>query len=183
MPACQQAGALDEGSASGPFVAPLSTMRQGNIFDSVYGPGPRLTIVFGYIGYNELGPAWHSFRDSNPALKEITNPFEGVVSPIQVGSNAWLWFVPSGPGKGMTDGDLLSALDAIFDWAKERRIRFVATNGIRDVDHGMDKTANRASDDRRTSMLTKYLFRRERADRIQVEVVSLSDVFVRYWTT
>jgi hypothetical protein len=158
-------------------------MRQGNIFDSVYGPGPRLTIVFGYVGYNELGPSWHSFRASNPALKDIDNPFDSDVSPLQLESNAWLWFVPSGANKGMTDDDLLARLDAILDWAKARRFRFVVTNGIRDVDHGMDRAANRASDDRRTSMLTKYLYRRERADRMQAEVVSLSDVFLRYWTT
>ena len=83
----------------------------------------------------------------------------------------------------MTDGDLLAKLDAILDWAKERRFRFVVTNGIRDVDHGMDRAANRASDDRRTSVLTKYLYRRERTDRMQVEVVSLNDVFIRYWAS
>jgi transposase len=94
-----------------------------------------------------------------------------------------MWFVPSGANKGMTNGDLLGRLDTIFAWCKERRIRFVVTNGIRDIDHSLYKAANRVSDDRRTSLLTKYLARRERADRMQVEVVSLTDVFVRYWTS
>lgn len=183
MPKLQQEMTLGSGSDSGPPVAPLSYMRRGNIFDSVRGPGPRLIIVFGYVGYNELGPAWHSFRDSNPVLKDIDNPFTDLASPLRLDSNVWLWFVPSGINKGMTDSDLLARLDAILDWAKERRFRFVVTNGIRDVDHGKDKAANRASDDRRTSMLTKYLFERERTDRIEVEVVSLSDAFIRYWTT
>lgn len=83
----------------------------------------------------------------------------------------------------MTNGDLIDRLDAILDWAKERCIRFVVTNGILDVDHGKDTVANRASDDRRTSMLTQYLHMRQQADRIQVELVSLNDAFVRYWAT
>ena len=168
---------------SGSDVAVLSTLRQGNVFDSVHGPGPRLTIVFGHAGYNEMGSSWRRFRDSNSCLQGIDNPFDGVVSPLQLGSGTWLWFVPAGVNNGMTDGELIDRLDAILDWAKERCIRFVVTNGIRDVDHGRNRVANRASDDRRTSMLTQYLHRRQRADRIQVEVVSLNDVFVRYWAT
>ena len=92
-------------------------------------------------------------------------------------------FVPAGANHGLTDADVLAKLDFILDWAKTRRIRFVVTNGVRDVDHGMDREANRASDDRRTAMLTNYMAKRERADRLQVELVSLNDVFVRYWVT
>ena len=183
MPKLQQKMNLSSGSDADPPVAPLSCMRRGNIFDSVRGPGPRLLIVFGHVGYNELGPAWYSFRESYPGLKDIDNPFDDVVSPLQLDAKTWLWFVPSGPNNGMTDSDLLARLDAVLDWAKERRFRFVVTNGIRDVDHCKDTAANRASDDRRTSMLTKYLFKRERTDRIEVEVVSLNDAFIRYWTS
>jgi hypothetical protein len=171
------------GHEASPRPTLVSELRRGNIFDSVQGPGPRLTIVFGHVGYNEMGPSWQAFRDSNPSLRDIGDPFESAASPLHVGSNAWLWFVPAGVNYGMADADLLARLDAILEWAKERSIRFVVTNGIRDVDHSTDKSANRASDDRRTAMLTKYLAERERVDRLQVALVSLNDVFVRYWAT
>lgn len=164
-------------------VVHVLTMRQGNVFDSVHGPGPRLTVVFGHVGYNHMGSSWRQFRDCMPCLMGIDNPFDDIVSPLDLGSGNWLWFVPAGVNNGMTDGDLIERLDAILDWARESCIRVVVTNGIRDVDHGNDKAANRASDDRRTAMLTKYLHRRQSADCIEVEVVSLNDAFVRYWAT
>lgn len=60
----------------------LLTLRQGNVFDSVHGPGPRLTIVFGHVGYKEMGASWRQLCDSNPSLKGIDNPFDGDVSPL-----------------------------------------------------------------------------------------------------
>jgi hypothetical protein len=100
---------------SGSNVALLSNLRQGNVFDSAHGPGPRLTIVFGHVGYNEMGSSWRQFRDSNPCLQGIDNPFDGDVSPLQLGSDTWLWLVPAGVNNGMTDGDLIDRLDAILD--------------------------------------------------------------------
>ncbi len=169
------------GHEASPRQTLVSELRQGNIFDSVHGPGPRLTIVFGHIGYNEMGPSWHAFRDSNPGVRNIVNPFEDTDLPLRLDPNTWLWFVPAGVNNGMTDTDLLAKLDAVLDWAREQGIRYVATNGIRDVDRSRDKGANRFSDDRRTAILTKYLAERERVDSLQVTLVSLNDVFVRYW--
>jgi hypothetical protein len=94
-----------------------------------------------------------------------------------------MWFVPAGSNHGLTDADLRAKLAFILDWAKTKRIRFVVTNGVRDVDHGKDRLANRSSDDRRTALLTNYMAQRERTDRLKVELVSLNDVFVRYWVT
>lgn len=183
MPTSRQRVVFVDGEECDARPAHLLTMRQGNIFDSVRGPGPRLTIVFGHVGFNEMGPSWRAFRDSNPCLKDIDNPFESIASPFRFDLNTWIWFVPSGPNRGMADGDLLALLDVILDWAKGRHVRCVVTNGIRDVDHGRDRVANRASDDRRTSMLTEYLNTRKRVGRMEVEVISLSGAFVRYWTT
>lgn len=182
MPTLPQAHVLtlDE---TGPNVAPLSHMRQGDIFDSVRGPSPRVTIVFGHVGYNQMGSSWCAFRDTNPALKDIDDPFVGVQSPLQLEQDTWLWFVPEGPNHGMSDDELIARLDVILDWAKQRRIKFIVTNGIRDTNHGRDSNLNRASDDRRTSLLTRYLYKRERSNRMQVEVVSRNDVFIRHWTS
>ena len=86
-----------------------------------------------------------------------------------------------GCNNGLTDADLFSKLDFILDWAKQRRIRFVVTNGIRNVDHIPNRIANCASNRRRTALLTTYMAQRERADRLKVELVSLNDEFVRHW--
>lgn len=171
------------GNESYPRMSLVTEQRQGNVFDFVQGPGPRLTIVFGHIGYSAMASSWRDFQTTVPGLKDIKDPFGGVESPLQLDPSTWIWFVPAGSNHGLTDADLLAKLDFILDWAKTKRIRFVVTNGIRDVDHGMDGAANRASDDRRTAMLTSYMARRERADRLKVELVSLNDVFVRYWVT
>lgn len=116
-------------------------------------------------------------------MKGIDDPFVTVQSPLQLEPDTWLWFVPEGPNHGMSDDELIARLEVILDWAKQRRIKFIVTNGIRDTNHGHDSNLNRTSDDRRTSLLTKYLYKRERSDRMQVEVVSRNDVFVRYWTS
>lgn len=183
MPVKREESGSIPGHEADPRPTLVSALRRGNVFDSVRGPGPRLTIVFGHVGYNEMGPSWQAFRGSCPGLRDIGDPFESAESPLRLDSNAWLWFVPAGVNHGMADADLLARLDAILDWAKGNGVRYVVTNGIRDVDHGTDTTANRASDDRRTATLTKYMAERERADRLKVELISLNDVFVRYRAT
>jgi ABC-type uncharacterized transport system ATPase subunit len=81
---------------------------------------------------------------------------------------------------GPTDTALIAKLNEILAWAKENEIQFFATNGVRDVDHGTDSVANRASEDRRTAMLVMYFAERERVDQLKVELVSLNDVFIRH---
>lgn len=183
MPVMSEVTPADSGNESCPRMSLVTEQRQGNVFDFVQGPGPRLTIVFGHIGYNFMDCSWRDFRSTVPGLKNIKDPFGEIESPVQLDPSTWMWFVPAGSNHGLTDADLLAKLDFILDWAKARRIRFVVTNGVRDVDHGKDREANRASDDRRAALLTNYMAKRERADRLQVELVSLNDVFVRYWVT
>lgn len=183
MPVMSEVTPAHSGNESCPRMSLVTEQRQGNVFDFVQGPGPRLTIVFGHIGYNFMECSWRDFRSTVQDLKHIKDPFAEIESPLQLDPSTWMWFVPAGSNRGLTDADLLAQLDFILDWAKTRRIQFVVTNGVRDVDHGMDRAANRASDDRRTAMLTTYMAQRERADRLKVELVSLNDVFVRYWVT
>ena len=135
MPVMSEATAARSSDVLQPRMARVTAHRQGNVFDSVHGPGPRLTIVFGHVGYNFMAPAWLEFRATVPGLEDVVNPFSEIESPLQLDSRTWLWLVPAGCNNGLTDADLFSKLDFILDWAKQRRIRFVVTNGIRNVDH------------------------------------------------
>ncbi len=181
MPVTSEAAASRLSDVLQPRMSRVSAHRQGNVFDSVHGPGPRLTIVFGHVGYNFMAPAWLEFRATVPGLEDVVNPFSEIESPFQLDSSTWLWLVPAERNNGLTDADLFAKLDFILDWAKQRRVRFVVTNGIRDVDHIPNRMANRASNRRRTAMLTTYMAQRERTDRLKIELVSLNDDFMRYW--
>jgi len=139
-----------------------------------------LAIVFGHIGFNEMREHWCPFAEAVPRLAHIQDPFSEIPEqPVNISPDKWLWFVPECENHGMTDENVLAALDAALDWARNAGINSVVTNGIPNTDHGHDTAANRRSDDQRAQFLVRYAADQEMAGDIRIELISLNDVFVR----
>ena len=79
----------------------------------------------------------------------------------------------------MTDMDMATALDAALSWASRKHIKSIATNGIANTDHGRNTEYNRQSDERRARLLITYASAAEQKHGINIELISLNDVFVR----
>jgi len=79
----------------------------------------------------------------------------------------------------MEEGQLTRTLDDVFSWALENNIKSVATNGIANTDHGRETEHNRRSDEQRARFLVAYATNAEHKYGINIELISLNDVFVR----
>jgi hypothetical protein len=161
----------------------MPTYHSGDIFRTARDEKYELAIVFGHLGYNELGQKWGEFVE-NSLWTGIKDPFlPGFAGKAQMYlENQWMWFVSAYSAYGMNDCDLVKNLDEALDWAKGRGLRRIITNGINQPGHGMNTIQNRASDDERTVFLVDYLTRREGDDGIGdgIALISLNDVFVRF---
>ena len=151
---------------------------QGDIFQAAR--RVELTIVFGYVGFNQISLRWRDFAEDKPSLRQIRDPFTELRGDaVEWSPEKWLWFVPAQENHGMTDLQLTRALDAAFAWASAKRIKSVATNGIANTDHSGDTAANRRSHEKRAAWLIDFAKAAEQKHAINIELVSLNDIFVR----
>jgi hypothetical protein len=110
---------------------------QGDIFQTAIENQHDLAVVFGHLGFNQMGPTWRAFRDHVPVLANIRDPFNQLVGqPHPIRTHQWIWFIPEERNHGMTDSTLTDVVKEVMEWAEARGIRTVITNGIADVDHG-----------------------------------------------
>ena len=155
---------------------PQST--QGDIFQAA--ARVQLAIVFGHVGLNEMRHRWVAFASSQPQLRQVRDPFTELAGhPVEWSQGKWLWFVPEEQNHGMTDTQLAHALEVPLAWASQNGINSVATNGVKNTDHGKDTRANRLSVDRRVAWLRDYATQAEQKYGLTVELISLNDAFVR----
>jgi len=158
----------------------MPKLSQGDIFAAVAERRADLAIIFGHIGFNYMHLSWCTFRDSVPRLANLRDPFTGIQGRAErIAEGRWLWFVKEGKNHGLTDGQVISALDSALSWATSAGVRSVITNGIADVDGGRDCGRNRISNDRRARLLIQYAAEQEKARGLGIELVSLNSVFTR----
>ncbi len=156
----------------------MPELIQGNIFEILR--ERQLAIIFGHIGFDQMGASWRAFQDVEQEVAQIRDPFtERPNDPLQLLSGPWLWFVPAQENQGMTEAELTAVLDRAFAWAREKGLSSVITNGISDIDHGRDTDRNRNSDDQRAQFLIHYSQEQERDGSVRITLISLNDIFVR----
>lgn len=156
----------------------MPTTGQGDIFEAA--ARVQLAIVFGHIGFNEMGQKWSYFAHNHPKLSDVRDPFTELGEfPVEWSSGHWLWFVPEKQNHGMTEAQLTNALDAALAWASRNQLTSVATNGVANADHGPDTVINRRSDERRAALLNDYATQAEQKYKFFIELISLNDIFVR----
>lgn len=156
----------------------MPKLSQGNIFDAI--ERADLLVVFGHVGFNLMSYHLSRFADKYPEIKRARNPFEIFNdTPLQLANNRWIWFVQEGTNHGMTDELLAKSLDASLSWASNAQIKVMATNGIANADRRGDASSNRENDDQRARFLLSYATAAEKMHGIGIELVNLSDVFVR----
>ena len=90
-----------------------------------------------------------------------------------------MMFIAAGENQGMTDKQIRESLSRACQWAVTRGLRQVATNGIRDCQHGPDTQANRVNDDQRARFLGNYATELEQEHNLRIRLISRNDVFVR----
>lgn len=150
---------------------------RGDIFQAAQ--RVQLAIVFGHIGFNQMTRYWRDFVEENPSLRHIRDPFTTLHgNPVEWLPGKWLWFVPAQQNHGMTELQLSDALDNAFAWASEKGILSTATNGIANTDHSGEPDFNRRSHEKRAAWLIGYARTAEHKYALNVELVSLNDVFL-----
>ncbi len=153
---------------------------QGNIFEAIDRSRVELAVVFGHVGFNQMRVCWATFSARHPQLVGVRDPFTSLENgPIRISDGRWLWFVSEKENHGMTDGHLVNALDASLSWASRLHIKSVATNGVANTDHGIDTAHNRQSDEQRARFLIAYAAAAEQQYGVNIELISLNDVFLR----
>lgn len=155
----------------------MPKLSQGDIFQAA--TRVQLAIVFGHLGFNEMHIYWNEFRKRHPELRLGFDPFNPENShPIEWAAGKWLWFVPEEENHGMTERQLSVKLDRAFLWAAQNGILSVATNGIANIDHELNTADNRQSDEERAAWLKAYAEQAEKKYKINIELISLNDIFL-----
>ena len=156
----------------------MPVLAQGDIFSAV--SRAQMTIVFGHFGFTLLKVSWDRFLMSHPSLKKLRDPFKEIPNqPFRLNNECYLWFVPDGDERGLTDSQLEACLDDAVQWASTNRIRTIATNGVANTDHRHDLNHDRRSDERRAAYLKRFAAEAEQRLGIDFELINMSDIFVR----
>lgn len=156
----------------------MPTLSQGDIFQAA--ARVQLAIVFGHRGFNQMQQTWSTFAAMQAELRHVRDPFTELSGrAVEWSPGQWLWFVSEQENHGMTDLQVTSALDAAFSWASQNGIASLAINGVANIDHGRNTADNRRSDDMRAALLQNYAAQAEQRHGMDVELVSLNDVFIR----
>ena len=158
----------------------MPRFSQGDIFTLFATKQIDVAIVFGHIGLNEMNLYWEEFKNAHDNFAEIRDPFLEIPErPVCVSNDQWLWFVPEKENHGMTDDQLVSAIEKPIGWALNHGLTKIATNGIINIDHGSVTLRNRESVDRRVHFLAALVSDHEQNSSLSIELISLNDAFVR----
>ncbi len=157
----------------------MPVLAQGDIFSAI--PRAQLTIVFGHFGFTLLKVSWDRFLERYPNIKTFDDPFKECPNrPFKLTEDGrYLWFIPDGDTRGLTDSQLEASLDEALSWASNNCIKTIATNGIANTDHRHELNHDRKSDERRAAYLKRYTAEAERRLGLEFELINMSDIFVR----
>jgi|GEM_PF-1210686 len=160
--------------------APTDTVEltQGDVFD--FAKEHELLVVFGHTSFNLMGGSWMKFKKAHEGFERINDPFTHFDGrPQEYAPGRWVWFIAEEDNRGVCDESLRLTMAGILEWASRMRLSRIATNGIRNTDHGGDHLANRDSDDRRTRLIIELVTEHAMARSMKITLASLNDVFVR----
>ena len=158
----------------------MPQLSQGDVFEVVDASRAELAIVFGHVGFNVMRQCWKIFSARHPDLAGVQDPFADLTEePIKLSDGRWLWFVSEEENHGMKDGALKNVLDTALSWASSQRLKSITTNGVANTDHGSDTAHNRNSDEQRARFLITYASAAEQKYGVDIELISLNDVFMR----
>ncbi|MCZ8158551.1 MAG: hypothetical protein O9256_01460 [Rhizobiaceae bacterium] len=149
----------------------MPTLTQGNVFDAAQ--RTPLAVVFGYTGFNLMSMYWREFAQRTHKLSNLANPFrDRPRQPIEWAEGRWLWMVPCTAADGLTDAEHEQALGEAVAWALQNGIGSIVTNGAPDTSSDVKSQSERAV------WLIAYASNLEKSQGIEVELISLSDVYI-----
>jgi hypothetical protein len=158
----------------------MPSLNQGDIFADTVDHHCDLTIVFGHIGFNKMSGYWQDFACTQPKLAHVRDPFSELAGrPVKFQKRQWLWFVPDGDNHGLTNSQLTAALTEALTWAAGKSVKSVMTNGVANIDHSTDTTANNANANVRAQFLIDLAATLEQQFDITINLISANDVFLR----
>jgi hypothetical protein len=153
-------------------------LSQGDIFQAAL--RVQVAVVFGHVGFNEMRIRWATFAATQAKLSHVKDPFTELTGrAVEWCPGRWLWFIAEEENHGMTDAQVMRALDTALSWASQKGLTSAATNGIANTDHGHSTADNRRSDEQRAALLTDYAKRAEQNYGLAIELISMNDVFTR----
>lgn len=156
----------------------MPRVAQKDIFS--FADSVDLLIVFGHCGFNEMGIAWDEFRKRFQTVDAMGEPFTTFdAEPHEYAPGKFIVTVAEGKNHGLCDAELRAVLNRLVGWAHEIPIKTIATNGIAEIDHGINRDAGRASDDRRAQMLIDLAKGYEDEFQLKITLTSIDNVFIR----
>lgn len=154
-------------------------LSQGDIFGALE-ERADLAIVFGYLGFNFMHSDWDAFRDRYPGARLPSDPFLACPrKSLPIPPRRFLWFVPVGGVRGLSDEEITEELREALQWASHAGLKRIITNGVHDTLRGHDPMEKRDNDDRRGRMLLGWSSEAEARLGLTIELISRNDVFVR----
>jgi hypothetical protein len=152
---------------------------QGDIFTTALDGDYDLAVVFGQLGLNEMAQTWRNAQRQVPEWNNIEDPFtDRANEPTEITPRKWFWFIHPEQNHGIDDNRLNVIFNHIFEWAQEKKLKRVITNGVSNIDKGMSTDANRASDDARVRLISSIMMNYENKG-FQVTLISLNDAYTR----
>lgn len=155
----------------------MPRVLQGDIFATGRESDSELIVAFGAHGFNSFGTYWGEFASAVANANHIHRHFEPRSrQPYEYAPKLWFWWIETPNRDGMTETDVLDALDTAFSWAHKNCLTTVITNGIGDTPiNGRTRQGN----DDRASFLIDLCSDYENKYGLAITLVNLSDVFSR----
>ena len=154
--------------------------KQGDILQMARDDKFDFAVVFGHCGFTLMAACWGEFSDSIPGSSTVQDPFRELANgPYEIAEGSWISFIRSRANHGMTDAEVINALETSLKWAHQEGHVRVITNGIMDIDKDTDIVANNASHDRRAQLINQLATQYETEFGMEITLTSLNDVFRR----
>jgi hypothetical protein len=156
----------------------LKKSFKGDIFKTGINGDYQFILIFGSgIGINEMGITYRKFQSNNFILKDIKNPFESILTPIQI-NGRYFQFVPSQKNYGISDTELEIILHNAFTWALKNNIYNIITNGIEDTDS--KGTLNRTVSIAKRICLIREICERSIYSKLEISLICLNDTYINF---
>lgn len=158
----------------------MPRVLKGDIFATARAKNSELAVVFGSIEFNQMNMYWRKFTRTIASLRHIRNPFSELSQqPCEYANGRWLWFIGAHHDDGLSDSDIVKALEAAFSWAHQMGLKAIITNGIADTGDVCDVDEKQRNNDHRAQLLIGLTTDCERRFNLDITLVSLNNVFTR----
>ena len=148
---------------------------QGDMFEVGISGDYQFILIFGHMGFNELGAHWNNFKDGNRNFKNIGNPFDTLRAPTKF-DEKWIQFIAAQENHGMEDSTLEQKFRETFEWMEVHGLKKIITNGIMDTNHSTNTIENQENDDTRVKFIETICSQHPKLD---ITLISLNKVYLR----